>query len=130
VIWVNNLPSIFFKADWVRHTIDCARAYSEKKGVPMTIERLAVCLSVSSRRLIEFVMGGEEPAEELKETHRLLSLAFDEIAAGHIEHGMEKGSNPSMDIFLLKSNLNYRDKPAQAGKNAVVVYFGEDALKD
>ena len=46
----------------------------------MTIERLAVCLSVSSRRLIEFVMGGEELPEELKETHRLLSLAFDEIA--------------------------------------------------
>ncbi|HHV51751.1 MAG TPA: hypothetical protein GXX54_08690 [Clostridiales bacterium] len=127
---MDNTPEVLFDAKRVKEAIDAARAFAESKGVPMTVERLAVCLGVSSRQLIKFVLEEDEPEEGLRESHSQLRLAFDEIAACHIEHGMTKGNNPSMDIFMLKSNLNYREKGEPPVQNTAVVFFGEDALKD
>lgn len=127
---MNNPPEVLFDEKRVKEAIDAARVFAETKGVPMTVERLAVCLGVSSRHIIKFVLEEDEPEEGLRESHRLLRLAFDEIAACHIEHGMTKGNNPSMDIFMLKSNLNYREKGEPSVQNTAVVFFGEDSLKD
>jgi hypothetical protein len=56
-------------------------------------------------------------------------MACEEIAASHIEHGMTRGNNPSMDILMLKSNLNYRDRE-EPPQTTTVVFIGEDLLPD
>lgn len=127
---MKNPPAVLLDFVKVKQAINSARAFAESKGVPMTVERLAVCLGVSSRCLLKFALSEDEPEENLKESYRLLRLALDEIAACHIEHGMTKGNNPSMDIFMLKSNLNYRDKTEQSVQNTAVVFFGEELLQD
>ena len=122
--------SVLRDAERVRQAIDSARAFADSKGVSMTVERLAVCLGISSRFILEFAMREDEPDGEYQEAHNLLHMACEEIAALHIEHGMTKGNNPSMDILMLKNNLHYRDKGDPPVQNTAVVFFGEDELPD
>ncbi|HCA28436.1 MAG TPA: hypothetical protein DEP23_02080 [Ruminococcaceae bacterium] len=127
---MNNQPSVLVDPQRVKQAIDSARSYAEDRGVSMTVERLAVCLGMPSRKILEFALCEEEPNHDFKESFLLLKMACEEIAASHIEHGMTKGNNPSMDILMLKSNLNYRDKAEQTVQNTAVVFIGEDAIKD
>ncbi|MDD4546078.1 MAG: hypothetical protein PHR24_02130 [Oscillospiraceae bacterium] len=124
-------PSEVFKdARRIRNKINAARSFAESRGIAMTVERLGVYLGVSSRTILEFALGEDEPPKELREAHKLLFLACEEIAASHIEHGMTKGNNPSMDILLLKNNLQYHDKPHPAARNTGVVIVGEDEIPE
>ncbi|MDD4414072.1 MAG: hypothetical protein PHR14_05885 [Oscillospiraceae bacterium] len=127
---MNRATDVLKDADRVRNAIESARSFAEGKGVSMTVERLGVCLGVPGRYILEFALGKEQPPEELREAHRLLILACEEIAASHIEHGMTKGNNPSMDILLLKNNLQYCDKPEPTARNTAVMIVGEDEIPE
>ena len=117
-------------AEFVKQAIDSAREYAEKKGVAMTLERLAVCLGVEKKQIMEIVNAGEIRQKSQKEIQRLLKMAYEEVAASQIEHGMVRGNHSTMDVFLLKSNHNYKDKNEQEANFEQVVFLGEDNLPE
>ena len=115
----------------IKAATDVTRAYAEEKGTAMTVERLAVCLGVRRKVILDYIARDEKelkPRE--REIQHLLRMACEEIAASHIEHGMMKGSNSAIDIMMLKNNLGYRDKVEESTSTGPVVIFGEEKLPD
>lgn len=120
---------IFDSPGRVQKTIAAARKFAEQKDIPLTLERLAVSLGVSSRDILALAMGGDEPAEPRRRVQALLRAACEEVAAGLVEHGM--AHNATMDVLMLKYHFRYTDKgDAPAAGAAPVVICGEDALPE
>ncbi len=126
---MKDYPPILANPDRVRQAVESARNYAQERGISMTVERLAVCLGIPSREILDFALSERQPDGIYKESYMLLKMACEEIAASHIEHGMTRGNNPSMDILMLKSNLNYRDRE-EPPQTTTVVFIGEDMLPD
>lgn len=125
--------SVLQDARRVKLAIGSARDYAESRGVPITLERLAVCLGVCSRQILEFAGSDEDELDDAsRKSQALLCMACEEIAAAHVEHGMTKGNNSTMDVLMLKTHFGYGDKaesePAESGP--AVVFVGEENLPE
>ena len=124
---MKDYPPILANPDRVRQAVESARNYAKERGISMTVERLAVCLGIPSREILDFALSERQPDGIYKESYMLLKMACEEIAASHIEHGMEGGTNRVEDILMLKSNLNYRDR--EEPTPSTVVFIGEDCCR-
>lgn len=115
----------------VKQAIDNAREFAEKKGVAMTLERLAVCLGIGRKKILSFIESDEKELNDAqRETQVLLKLAYEEIAASQAEHGMMKGSHSTMDVLLLKNNHGYGEKSEPENDPDTVVFFGEENIPE
>ena len=113
-------------ADQVRDSMAVARQYAETHGVPVTMERLAVCLGIGLREFSGYIERGEnsDDAEE-REIAQALKSARAECQAAMMEHGLGRGNNPVMPIFALKANYGYNDKP-EGETSRLLVQFVDD----
>lgn len=115
----------------VKQAIDSAREFAEKKGVAMTLERLAVCLGIGRKKILSFLETDEKELNGAqRETQSLLKLAYEEIAASQAEHGMMKGSHSTMDVLLLKNNHGYGEKSEPEPEPDKVVFIGEENIPE
>lgn len=124
--------SVLEDVQQVELAIRSAREFAESKGVSITLERLAVCLGVCSRRILAFIGRSEDELDDsLRRSQSLLRLACEEIAASHIEHGMIKGNNTIMDVLMLKTHFGYGESAeSEALSGPPVVFVGEDELPE
>lgn len=117
--------------DAVRAGIDTARHYAADHNVPLTIERICVCLGVGRNWLLDYVQRDTEGITEAqKDIQCVLKKAYEEVAASEMEHGMTRGNNPIMPIFALKANHNYHDKQDIDVNQRVVMFDGEGQIPD
>ena len=107
-----------------------ARAYAEEHGVPLTLERVAVCLGISRGRLIEYAERYEPVNEDEEAVQRAIKGVYAECNASMMEHGLVKGNSPIMPIFALKANYGYNDRPENDAVSVNVTITGEHDLKD
>ena len=83
------IPTVFQSRRRVKTAIDSARAFSEERGVPLTVERLAVCLGTTCRQVLDLAMGEDTAGDACQPARELLRAACEEVAAGLVEHGMK-----------------------------------------
>lgn len=110
----------------INDAIARAREYADKKGVPLTLERLAATLGVTRETLSEYV---KEYSSTHNEGAEALKRAAAECTASVMEHGMVRGNSPIMPIFYLKNNAGYRDRVEQETTHRVT-FIGMDNLQD
>lgn len=115
--------------DQVERALADARVYADAKGVPLTIERLAVCLGIGRCTLLNYDVA-DDATEEERAIWGALKNAREECQASMMEHGLGKGNSPIMPIFALKANYNYSDKPADDAQHVYVHFDGEDSIPD
>ena len=103
------MRSIWENPQKAQEAVEEAKAYIREQKAPLTIERLAASLGVSrselNRRLGE---SGGSPAQQ--KVRALLKKACAEAVASVVEFGLLKGNSPTMPIFYLNSNSEYRDR--------------------
>lgn len=110
-----------------------ASAIAASKGVPLTIERLAVVVGCSRNDLGDVINGrkttinGNEIASDVV---CALKKAVDISVAEVMEHGFIRGNSPIMPIFNLKCNHGYDDKPQSGANNNVTVIISDKNIPD
>lgn len=116
----------------VRRALEDAKATAHERGLPLTPERLAACLGLSRKTLLQYVEGSlqaESPSERTRaEVQRLLAQAWCDCNAELAEELLKPGSH-SGAVFLGKNNFGYADK-AEPHANADVTFVGENAIVD
>lgn len=110
----------------VEDAMAVARQYAEAHGVPVTLERLAVCLGVGAKEIPAYISRGESSdMDEEIAIGEALKKARAECQAAMMEHGLGRGNNPVMPIFALKANYGYNDKP-EGETSRLLVQFVDD----
>ena len=128
-----GLQSPLHDVEALKAAIDGAQRYADNKGVPLTLERLAVYVGVNRHVLADIVAGNKTEIEGNKitqETIATLKKAVDSCVAAVMEHGMRRGNSPIMPIFALKCNHNYDDHPQQTSNAPTIVIVGADKIPD
>lgn len=128
---MRSQQAVLRDVDFVKQAIGSAREFAEGKGVAMTLERLAVCLGIGRKQILNYIGRDESLLKKAeKESQALLKLAYEEIAASQAEHGMMKGNHSTMDVLLLKNNHNYGEKTETGAEPDTVVFFGEENIPE
>lgn len=103
------------------------------KGVPLTMERLAVVIGVNRCDLSAVINGhktsidGNEIATDVINS---LKKAVDICVADVMEHGMIRGNNPVMPIFNLRNNHGYTNNDPQRIDSNVTVIINDKDIPD
>lgn len=114
----------------VSAAVTLSRGFAEERGIAMTLERLAVCLGISSKNIMAFAADEREKPEETEAVREVLLAALEEIAACHVEHGMTRGNNPTMDKLCLLQHFGYGENGTGGSPYPCVVFYGEDAIPE
>lgn len=127
-----GLPKALRDVDSVRNAVQEASDFALEHKIPLTIERLAYTLGMATEELSRAANGhkfdlnsGDKVTEEVAQT---LKMAIQLSVAQLVEHGLVKQG--IFDMFLLKCNHKYNDKPEPQANINTVVFVGSDNLKD
>ena len=113
----------------VLNTVKTWRKYARENDVPLTIERLAVCLKAAHQDIIDFVNLDDSDIKALdaeqRAVHKILCEAYIGATADNVEFALKKGS--SVGKFLLEKNYGYNDRKTDEKKTVVIV--GEEKIE-
>lgn len=128
ILWGDYMgaPRKIQHVDQINDAMIVARQYAETHGVPVTLERLAVCLGIGAKEINEYIARGDNGGNAGEvEIADALKMAKAECQAAMMEHGLERGNSPIMPIFALKANYGYNDKP-EGDTARLLVQFVDD----
>lgn len=116
----------------VEAAIEQARQYAADHGVPLTIERVCVCIGIDRSALLDYVndrhvTGDKKLQQDIAEA---LKGVYQECNATLMEHGLTNAKGQVMSIFACKANYGYDDKVQHEVSITVPQFCGADKLQD
>lgn len=114
----------------VAEAITQARRFAEERHIPLTLERVAACLSIDRDRLRELATASVAKSKKEQEIAAQLKQVYLDCNAALIEELMACKSSHGGAMLLAKNDFGYTDKGEPIAAHEPVRFVGEERLEE